>query len=75
MKHYATSSKIAGSRPDEVNVFILSIFLILPAALGPEIYSAVIEMGMSSRKLMFQTSSARPLRKVDNLTAICEPCV
>jgi hypothetical protein len=30
---------VAGSRPDEVNDF-LSIYLILPAALGPGVYSA-----------------------------------
>jgi hypothetical protein len=37
--HYATSRKIAGSRPDEVNAFF-SIYLILLAALGPGVYSA-----------------------------------
>jgi hypothetical protein len=34
---YATSRKDAGSRPDEVN---FSIYLILPVALGPGVYSA-----------------------------------
>jgi hypothetical protein len=33
------SWKVAGSRPDEVNGFF-SIYLILPAALGPGVYSA-----------------------------------
>jgi hypothetical protein len=39
LSHYATSRKVAGSRPDEVNEFF-SIYLILPAALGPGVYSA-----------------------------------
>jgi hypothetical protein len=33
----ATSRKVKGSRPDKVN---FSIYLILPAALGPGVYSA-----------------------------------
>jgi hypothetical protein len=36
LRHYAINRKVAGSRPDEVNEF----YLILPAALGKEIYSA-----------------------------------
>jgi hypothetical protein len=35
----AAGWKVEGSRPDEVNEFF-SIYLIFPAALGPEIYSA-----------------------------------
>jgi hypothetical protein len=35
----ATSRNVSGSTPDEVNEFF-SIFLILPAALGPRVYSA-----------------------------------
>jgi hypothetical protein len=34
-----TSRKVAGSRPDEVNE-LFSIYLILPATLGPGVYSA-----------------------------------
>jgi hypothetical protein len=37
--HYATSRKVAGSRPVEVNEFF-TIYLILSAALGPGIYLA-----------------------------------
>jgi hypothetical protein len=33
LKHYVTSRKVAGSRPDEVNEFFL-IYVILPAAPG-----------------------------------------
>jgi hypothetical protein len=41
MRHYATSRKVACSRPVEENdFFFFSIYLILPAALGPEVYSA-----------------------------------
>jgi hypothetical protein len=36
--HYATSRKVADSRPDEVNAFFPT--LILPAALGFGVYSA-----------------------------------
>jgi hypothetical protein len=39
MRHYATSWKVTGLRPDEVNEF-LSIYLILLAALGPAVHSA-----------------------------------
>jgi hypothetical protein len=35
--HYATNRKVAGSIPDEVNI---QIYLILPAALGPGVYSS-----------------------------------
>jgi hypothetical protein len=39
VRHYATSRKVAGSRPHEV-IFFFSICLLLPAALGPEVHSA-----------------------------------
>jgi hypothetical protein len=35
---YATRWKVAGSRPTEVNE-LFSIYLILPAVLGPRVYS------------------------------------
>jgi hypothetical protein len=38
LRHYVTSRKVAGSRPDEVNKFF-SLYLILPAALGSGVYS------------------------------------
>jgi hypothetical protein len=37
LRHYATNRKVAGSMSDEVN---FKIYLILPAALGPGVYSA-----------------------------------
>jgi hypothetical protein len=39
LRHYATSKKVVGSRLDDVNEFF-SIYLILPAELSPEVYSA-----------------------------------
>jgi hypothetical protein len=39
LKHYATSRKVADSKPDEV-IELPSICLILPAVLGPGVYSA-----------------------------------
>jgi hypothetical protein len=40
LRHYTVSRKAVGSRPDEVNDFFFSIYLILPAALGLGDYSA-----------------------------------
>jgi hypothetical protein len=37
--NYTTSRKVAGLKPDEANEFV-SIYLIVPAALGPGVYSA-----------------------------------
>jgi hypothetical protein len=68
LRHYATSRKVAGSRLNEVNEFF-SIYLILPTALGPKVYSA------SNREMRIRISRARPVRNDDNLTAICEPTV
>jgi hypothetical protein len=40
LRHYATSLKVAGSRSDEVNIYIFfSVYLILPAALDSGVYS------------------------------------
>jgi hypothetical protein len=37
LRHWATNQKVAGSITDEVNFYI---YLILPVALGPGVYSA-----------------------------------
>jgi hypothetical protein len=83
LRHYATSRKVAGSRPYEANEFS-SIYLIFPAALGPVVYSALTEMSTRNRKIMFIIVISRkvmflflerPVRMVDNLAAICEPIV
>jgi hypothetical protein len=56
--------------------YIFSIYLILSAALGPEVYTQPLtEMSTRSRKIMFLGSKERPVRRADNLTAICEPIV
>jgi hypothetical protein len=68
LRHYATNQKVAGSKPDVV-IELFSIYLILPAALRPGVYSAAV------RKKMFQGSTARLVLMADNLTAICEPIV
>jgi hypothetical protein len=73
LRHYATSRMVAGSRPDEVIFF--SIYLILPAALGPGVYSTLTEMSIRSRKIILLGIRARPVRKADKLTAIYEPVV
>jgi hypothetical protein len=39
LRQYATSYNVAGSRPEETNDFF-SVYLILPATVGPGVYSA-----------------------------------
>jgi hypothetical protein len=48
---------------------------ILPAALGPEVYKPLTEMGTRCRKIMFLGSRVQPICRTVNLTAICEPIV
>jgi hypothetical protein len=53
-----------------MNDFFL-IYLILPAELGPGVYSASNRNEcMRSIKIMFVESRARPVRRVDNLTTV-----
>jgi hypothetical protein len=40
MLWHATSRNVTGSRPDEEINFLSSVYLILPAALDPRVYSA-----------------------------------
>jgi hypothetical protein len=51
------------------------MYLILPAALGPGVYTASNRNEYGNRKVMFLGSRARAVRRADNLTAICEPIV
>jgi hypothetical protein len=51
-----------------------SIYLILPAALGPEVHSASNSKYQKQKK-MFLGSRVRPVRKAENLTTICESIV
>jgi hypothetical protein len=72
LRRYATSRKIVGSRPNEVNEFFN-----LPNPSGrtrPWGLLGQTEMNTRNRKIMFLGSRARPVRKA-NITAICEPPV
>jgi hypothetical protein len=48
---------------------------ILPAALDPEDYSAHNRNEYQKQKNNVTGGKVRPVRKADNLTAICEPFV
>jgi hypothetical protein len=56
---------------------MFSSYLIRPAALGPGVYSDSNrnEYQKKKKEEMFVGGRARPVRKADNLTAICEPIV
>jgi hypothetical protein len=74
LRHCATSRKVPGSRPDEMNpVFNL------PNPSGPtrplDFSHPVTDMTTRARKIMFQGSRARPVRRAYNVSAICEPTV
>jgi hypothetical protein len=70
---HATRRKVAGLRPDEVNNFYVS--QILPAALGPGIYSASNKCIPEEEIKQFLRSRARPMREANNLTVVYEPIV
>jgi hypothetical protein len=60
-------------RDSIMNAFFFSIYLILPAALGPGVYSASNRNEyQKQKKNIFMWSRARPVRKADSLNAICE---
>jgi hypothetical protein len=52
--------------------WIFSIYLILPAALGPGVYSASYRNEHQKQKEMFLGSRVRLAHEADNLTTICE---
>jgi hypothetical protein len=61
-----------------VNVFIIIIiiiYLIVPARLGPEVYSTSNRNEYQTQKIMFLGSRAQQVCRADDLTAICEPAV
>jgi hypothetical protein len=72
--HYATRRKEAGCSPD-VAIELFWICLILPAALGSEVYSTSNRNEYQKQKKMFLWSRARPTLKTENFTAFCEPIV
>jgi hypothetical protein len=59
-----------------MNHWIISIYPILPAALGPKLYLASNRNEYHKQeKKMFWRSKARPVHMVAKFTAICEPIV
>jgi hypothetical protein len=68
-RHYATSRKVAGSNPDEVDFF--NLFNSSRSTMAMESTQPVTEM--STRNI--HGGKVRSERKADNLTAICEPIV
>jgi hypothetical protein len=58
---------------DPMTLIFFSIYLILPAALGPGVHSAFNRNEYQKQEIMFLGSRARSVRRVDKLTAICEP--
>jgi hypothetical protein len=74
LRHYASSRMVAGCRPGEIIEFF-SIYLILPSAVGPVIYSASNRNQYQKHTKIFLVRRARPARKADNLIPICEPIV
>jgi hypothetical protein len=69
-----TNQKVAGSINDEVIFF--SIYLIFPTTLGLGLTQLLTDMSTRNIKIMlFLGSKVRPVRRADNLTAICEPIV
>jgi hypothetical protein len=58
------SLKVASSRPDVVNDFLLPIYLILPAVLGPGLNERLTTMSTGDK--MFLGSRARPVNEAAN---------
>jgi hypothetical protein len=72
LRHYSISRKVAGSRPDEVNEFFFSS---LPNPCGrtrPWGSLSLYQKCVSEVEKCFVGSMARPVRRADNLAAICE---
>jgi hypothetical protein len=69
LRHYATSRKVAGSNPDEVDFFNLPN----PSSRTMALRSTQTLTEMSTRNL--PGGKVRSAHKADNLTAICEPIV
>jgi hypothetical protein len=55
------------------SLILFSMYLILPAALGLGVYSASERNEYQKHKKVFLGSKALPVRKTDDLAAICEP--
>jgi hypothetical protein len=62
--------------PATVDIMHATPYLILPAALGPGVYSASNRNEYQKHKIiMFLRSKVRRVRRADNLIAIYEPIV
>jgi hypothetical protein len=62
-------------RDPMMSLILFSLYLILPAALGPKVYSASNKIGYQKQRNNIFGSRARPVLTTDNLTAIGEPTV
>jgi hypothetical protein len=69
LRHYATNRKLAGSSPDEVDIFNLPN----PSSRFMALGSTQPLTEKSTRSLL--GGKGRPARRADNLTAICDPIV
>jgi hypothetical protein len=73
--YYATSQKVTSSSTDEVVEFLQFAYSFRPHY-SPEVDAASItEMSTRNIQIMFLGSTARPVRKTNILTAICEQIV
>jgi hypothetical protein len=68
VRHYATSSKVAGSIPDEVTKFFYGL---IPSSLTPSLGLNKPLTQISTRNLL--EGKGRPAVKARKLAAICEP--
>jgi hypothetical protein len=75
LRHYATSRKVAGLNPDEVNEF----FFIFP---NPSNHTMALGVDSASNRNEYHQiflggggGEAWPTHSADNLTTICEPVV
>jgi hypothetical protein len=73
MRHYATSRKVVGSNPDEVDIFNLPNFSSSTMALGST--QPLTEMSTRNLPLGGGGGKGRPAYKAANFTAICESIV
>jgi hypothetical protein len=60
---------------DPMRLMNFSFYLMLSTAPGLGVYSSSNRNEYQKQKIIFLPSRARPVHKVDNITAICEPTV
>jgi hypothetical protein len=69
LRYYATSRKVEGSKRNEVDE-LLSIYLILPAALSPGVYSASKRNEYRKQRNNVSGKQSVAARRADNFDAI-----